>query len=204
MAEGTNKINNIHPVFDRILERSVKEKLLNQKAKVIWLTGLSGSGKSTIAINLEKRLHAEGIYTMLLDGDNVRSGLCSNLGFSLEDRQENIRRIGEVAKLFCENGTVVICSFVSPTQSSRAMARGIIGKENFVGVFVKTSLEECERRDVKGLYQKARKGEIKNFTGIDSPYEEPTDEYIQIETVNKTVQESTDALFQFIKDKIVL
>src|SRR5690606_635109 len=146
---------------------------LGQSGLCVWMTGLSGSGKSTIAAGLERRLHAEGVHTMVLDGDNVRTGINGNLGFSDADRTENIRRIAEVAKLFVHNGTVTICCFVSPTIAIRERAKAIIGAEDFVEVFVDTPLEECERRDVKGLYAKARAGEVEEFTGISAPFEAP-------------------------------
>jgi len=195
-------LENIHPIFDRIVTRSEKEQLLNQKAKVFWLTGLSGSGKSTIAEKVERMLFNEGFLAQIIDGDNIRSGLCNNLGFDLEDRTENIRRIAEVSKLFINCGVICINSFVSPTEEIRKKAQQIIGEENFFLVYISTSLEECESRDVKGLYAKARTGEIKNFTGIDSPYEVPENPSIQIETEKSSVDESALALYQFIKEKI--
>ena len=164
---------NIHPVFDRILQRKDKELLLQQKSLVIWMTGLSGSGKTTIAIALEQALNKLGHLTQILDGDNVRTGINNNLGFTEEDRTENIRRIAEVSKLFLNCGIITINCFVSPTIAIRKQAKTIIGKANFVEVFVNTPLEICEQRDVKGLYKKARAGEIKNFTGIDAPFEVP-------------------------------
>lgn len=182
-------MNNIHPIFDRLVSRQEQEKLLNQKGKVLWFTGLSGSGKSTIAEALERKLYAQGYFVKVLDGDNIRSGINKNLGFSLEDRQENIRRIAEVAKLFLDSGVIVLCSFVSPTIEIRNVAKGIIGDQDFKEVFINTPLEVCESRDVKGLYKKARAGEIKGFTGIDSPYEPPKDPYLDIKTENKTIEE---------------
>lgn len=161
---------------------------MNQKATVLWFTGLSGSGKSTIAIALEKELYAMGYHCYLLDGDNVRTGLCDNLGFSEEDRSENIRRIAEISKLFVDAGTICINAFVSPTIEMRQMARQIIGAENFVEVYINTPLEVCEQRDVKGLYKKARAGEIKNFTGIDAPYEAPLQPNVEIETIKQSVE----------------
>ncbi len=182
----TAKSTHIHPVFDRLLQRSDKEALLGQRGLCIWMTGLSGSGKSTIAVELERLLHAQGIHCMVLDGDNVRSGINNNLGFSEADRTENIRRIAEVAKLFVGNGTVTICCFVSPTIAIREQARAIIGAEDFIEVFVDTPLEECERRDVKGLYAKARAGEVKDFTGISAPFEPPHHADIVMSTVHRT------------------
>lgn len=181
---------NIHPIFDQILPREEKEKLLTQRARVFWMTGLSGSGKSTIAKGVEKALHEKGYTTMLLDGDNIRSGLNSNLSFSEEDRAENIRRIAEVSKLFFNCGIITLCSFVSPTNAIRGKAREIIGDDNFMEVYVNASYEECERRDVKGLYAKARAGEIKNFTGLDAPFEAPEKPAVEILTQDQTPEES--------------
>jgi len=194
----TDKQKYIHPIFERTLQRSDKEKFLSQKAKVIWLTGLSGSGKSTIAIALEKKLNEHHFFTQLLDGDNIRTGINNNLGFSLEDRIENIRRIAEVSKLFLNNGIITINSFVSPTEDIRNLARNIIGENDFIEVYVKASLEICEKRDVKGLYAKARKGEIKNFTGIDAPFEEPKSANIIINTGELSVAESVAKIFKYI------
>ena len=154
---------------------------MGQKGVTVWFTGLSGSGKSTIANLVEKRLHAEGRHTYILDGDNVRHGLNKDLGFTDEDRVENIRRVTEVAKLMVDAGLIVLVSFISPFRAERRMARNLIGEAEFVEVFVDTSLAEAERRDVKGLYKKARAGELKNFTGVDSPYEAPENPEIRIE-----------------------
>lgn len=174
--------DNIHPIFDHILSREEKEAVLGQRAKVLWFTGLSGSGKSTLANAVERELFAQGRLTKLLDGDNIRSGINTNLGFSAEDRTENIRRIAEVAKLFMEGGIITLCSFVSPTIEIRDMARQIIGPENFLEIYVNAPLEVCEARDVKGLYKKARAGEIKNFTGIDAPFEAPLTPFKEVRT----------------------
>ena len=194
----------IHPISDRTLQRNDKEALLKQRGMVVWMTGLSGSGKSTIAIELERFLHEKGVFTQILDGDNVRNGLNKNLGFSVDDRMENIRRIAELSKLFAQAGVVTICSFVSPTIAIRAQAAEIIGTGDFIEVFVNTPLEECERRDVKGLYAKARSGEITNFTGIDSPFEAPENPSLNLATVNRSVEETVEELFQHIKSRIVL
>ena len=190
---------NIHPIFDRLLGRKEKESLLNQTAKVIWMTGLSGSGKSTVAIALEKMLHSEGYHTMVLDGDNTRTGICNNLGFSLEDRAENIRRIAEVSKLFAQAGIVCINSFVSPTIAIRQTAKEIIGEDDFLEIYVSAPIEVCESRDVKGLYAKARAGEIKGFTGIDSPYEAPVDPFLEVKTDKETLEESVNNVYNKIK-----
>ncbi len=188
----------IHPVFDRLLQRSDKEALLGQHGLCLWMTGLSGSGKSTIAGGLERALHERGRYAVVLDGDNVRTGINRNLGFSEADRTENIRRIAEVARLFVQNGAVVICCFVSPTIAIREQAKAIIGTEDFVEVFIDTPLEECERRDVKGLYAKARAGEVKDFTGISAPFEAPPTPAIRIATQGRTEEASTTELLNFI------
>lgn len=181
---------NIHPVSDRMLLRESRETLLHQKAKVFWLTGLSGSGKSTLAIGLQNELHKAGKLCYILDGDNVRAGINSNLGFSEADRTENVRRIAEVAKLFADAGIITICSFVSPTGEMRDLARKIIGAEDFREIYVNASLESCELRDVKGLYKKARAGEIKDFTGIHQPFEAPLDPWLEIKTDQQDFESS--------------
>jgi adenylylsulfate kinase len=195
---------NIHPIHDRIVQRSEREVSNGHRAGVIWLTGLSGSGKSTIAAAVERELFEASHFVVLLDGDNVRTGLCGDLGFSIEDRQENIRRIAETAKLFAAAGAQVLCSFVSPTRAIRAMARDIISQEDFLEVFVNTPLAVCEARDVKGLYAKARAGEIKNFTGIDSPYEAPENPFLDLKTENQTVEASAAEVVQAIRQKLSL
>ena len=189
---------NIFPIFDQIVGRKEKEQLLNQTAKVIWMTGLSGSGKSTIAIALEKELVQKGFLTQVLDGDNIRTGINNNLGFSDADRAENIRRIAEVSKLFVNCGVITINCFVSPTNAIRNAAKEIIGKEDFVEVFIDTPLEICEQRDVKGLYKKARAGEIKDFTGINAPFEAPENTAIVVKTAHKTVEESVNTILEQI------
>lgn len=189
---------NIFPIFDKIVGRKEKEQLLNQTAKVIWMTGLSGSGKSTIAIALEKELAQKGFLTQVLDGDNIRTGINNNLGFSDADRAENIRRIAEVSKLFVNCGIITINCFVSPTNTIRNAAKEIIGAEDFVEVFIDTPLEICEQRDVKGLYKKARAGEIKDFTGINAPFETPKNPTIVVKTANKTVEESVNTILKDI------
>jgi|TARA_B110001452_G_C15110763_1_gene387186 adenylylsulfate kinase len=194
--------NNIFPVFDNILSKENKEKKLNQKAKVIWMTGLSGSGKTTIAIEVEKRLYEKGYLVQILDGDNIRVGISSNLSFSNKDRLENIRRISEVSKLFINCGIITINCFVSPSNIIRQQAEKIIGIENFIGVFINSNLETCEKRDTKGLYKKARKGEIDNFTGISSEFETPDESYININTSNLSVEKSVNKLMEAIIPKI--
>jgi len=185
------KQDNIHPIFDRVLSQSDQERLLNQKATVLWFTGLSGSGKSTIAETVEKELYKKGYLVKLLDGDNIRSGINSNLSFTIDDRLENIRRIAEITKLFLECGVIVLCSFVSPTKKIRSIAQSIIGESNFKEIYVDASLAECEKRDVKGLYALAREGKIKGFTGIDSPYEVPEQPSLTIQTEKLSAEDSS-------------
>ena len=194
--------DNIYPIEDKLLQKSAKEKLLNQKGMVIWLVGLSGSGKSTIAQHLESKLYETGFLTKVLDGDNIRSGLNKNLAFSNEDRTENIRRISEVAKLFMQCGVVTIASFISPTEKIRTLSKTIIGQENYIEIYVNTSLEECMKRDVKGLYAKASKGLIKNFTGISSVFETPKNANIVVETTTMTIEESVQYVYDAIINQI--
>lgn len=193
-------MENIHPIYDQLIARDEQERLLNQRGKVFWFTGLSGSGKSTIAAAFERSLYEKGYFVKVLDGDNVRSGLNRNLGFSIEDRSENIRRIAEVAKLFLDSGIIVLCSFVSPTHQIRNQAKEIIGENDFLEIFVDTPLSVCETRDVKGLYKKARAGEIKGFTGIDSPFEPPKSPALILTTVDSTVEENVLKLFEIVLD----
>lgn len=189
---------NIYPIFDRMLSRAEKEALLGQRGIMLWLTGLSGSGKSTLAIALERELHQRGLLCRILDGDNIRSGINNNLGFSAEDRVENIRRIAEVGKLFVDTGIITIAAFISPTNELRQMASRIIGADSFLEVYVSTPLEECEKRDVKGLYAKARRGEIKNFTGISAPFEAPLHPALSLDTSKLTLEEAVAALLHLI------
>ena len=191
---------NIFPT-DKILLRADKEKLLQQQGIALWFTGLSGSGKTTIAIALEQELNKRGLLTQILDGDNIRAGINNNLGFSEADRTENIRRIAEITKLFVNCGVITICCFVSPTEEIRNLAKKIIGTSDFVEVFVNTPLETCEQRDVKGLYAKARKGEIKDFTGISSPFEAPKNPEIEVKTNELTVQESVKRIIEKLEIK---
>lgn len=179
-----------------------RSALKNHGAFLIWFTGLSGSGKSTIANVLEKELISQNIHTYLLDGDNVRKGLNNNLSFSPEDRAENIRRIAEVSHLMVDAGLVVLASFVSPYREDRENVKRIVGYDNFVEVFVNTPIEECERRDVKGLYEKARAGEIKNFTGVNAPYEAPMAPDIEIDTTMVSVDEAVAIILKTIKKKL--
>lgn len=189
---------NIFSTFDDILQRKDKEKLLNQNAKVIWMTGLSGSGKTTIAKEIETHLHSMKIISQLLDGDNIRLGISNNLSFSEQDRAENIRRIAEVSKLFLNCGIVTLNCFVSPTIKMRKLAKDIIGKDDFIEVYVNASLQTCERRDIKGLYKKARKGEIKNFTGVNAPFEAPQNPAIEINTSQLSINESSQKILDYI------
>ena len=195
---------NIHPEFARMLKRADKEKLLRQKGLVVWLYGLSGSGKSTLANAVERRLHAEGRYTQILDGDNIRAGLNSNLGFSDADRAENIRRIAEVAKLFLNAGCVTLTSFITPLRSLRAAAREVVGAEDFLEVYVRAPFEVCAERDPKGLYAKAARGEIAQFTGKDSAFEEPVpgDGAVVIDTANHALAACLDQLHALISARI--
>ena len=195
-------MKNIHPIDYQFVPREEREIRYGQHARVFWFTGLSGSGKSTLAIGLERKLFNEGYHVVVLDGDNIRSGLNNNLSFSADDRKENIRRVAEVAKLFMGNGQVCFVTFISPTIELREMAKEIIGRECFVEVFIDTPIEVCESRDVKGLYQKARAGEINDFTGISAPFEKPLHPDICIETKDKTVEESLNELFDDIIKRI--
>ena len=193
---------NIYPIFEKMLQRKDREALLEQKGIMIWFTGLSGSGKSTLAIALEGELYKQGILCHILDGDNIRSGINNNLGFSEADRTENIRRIAEVSKLFVDCGIVTIAAFISPTHAIRRMASEIIGEDDFLEVYVSTPIEECERRDVKGLYAKARRGEIKEFTGISSPFEAPEHPFISIDTSRQSLADSVKVLLEAVSPKI--
>lgn len=193
-----SKQENIYPIFDRMLSRRDKEALLHQRGVMLWFTGLSGSGKSTMAIALERELHKRGLLCRILDGDNIRSGINANLGFSEEDRRENIRRVAEVAKLFVDTGIITIAAFVSPTEDLRQLAEDIIGKDDFKEIYISTPIEECERRDVKGLYARARRGEVKNFTGISAPFEAPKNPALSIDTSKMPLEESVNLLLKFL------
>ena len=196
---------NIHPEFHRMLGRDTKEKLLGHRGLVVWLYGLSGSGKSTLARALEVRLHGEGVLTCLLDGDNIRTGLNRGLGFTDEDRLENIRRVAEVAKLFAETGVVALTSLITPTRKLRALARRIVGDRRFWEIYVKCSFEACAARDVKGLYAKADTGQLKDFTGRDSTFEEPEPgigNVVVIDTENAMPDDSADELYKMVRPLI--
>ena len=201
---NNQETNHIYPIFDRMLGRADKEELLKQHGLMIWFTGLSGSGKSTIAIALEREFQQRGLLCRILDGDNIRSGINNNLGFSAEDRVENIRRIAEVGKLFVDTGIITLAAFISPNNEIREMAAGIIGKEDFLEIYVSTPLEECERRDVKGLYAKARRGEIRNFTGISAPFEAPEHPALSLDTSVLSVEESVNQLLALILPKVTI
>lgn len=189
---------NIFPEREEFISRSQKQKLIKQKGLVIWFTGLSGSGKSTLARAVEQKLHAEKYLTEVLDGDKIRSGLNSNLDFTVEGRIENIRRIAEVSRLFCNCSVITLSAFISPTVSIRQMAREIIGEKDYFEVYLSTPIETCEQRDIKGLYKKAREGVIKDFTGVSSPYEAPLKPNLILDTTNRTVEDSVDEIYQAI------
>jgi adenylylsulfate kinase len=191
-------MSNIYPIFDQMLSREDKETLLGQKGVMLWFTGLSGSGKSTVAVALERELHRRGRLCRILDGDNIRTGINANLGFSEADRKENIRRIAEVSKLFVDTGIITLAAFISPTEEMRQMAAEIIGRNDFKEIYISTPLEECERRDVKGLYAKARLGEIKSFTGISSPFEAPMNPDLSIDTSAVSLEESVRMLLALL------
>jgi adenylylsulfate kinase len=195
-------LDNIHPIFDKILNKGHKEALLKQKALVIWMVGLSGSGKSTIAKALEQDLYERGYLTQLLDGDNLRTGINNNLGFSETERLENIRRSAEVSKLFMNCGVITICSFISPTEEIRKIAKDIIGEKDYFEVYVNAPFEICEQRDVKGLYKKARNGEIKNFTGLTAPFEAPVNPDVELRTDLKDLDVCKNELLETILKKI--
>ena len=192
--------NIVHHNFN--VSQSDREKLHQHKAFLIWFTGLSGSGKSTIANALESKLNSLNVSTYALDGDNIRFGICKDLTFSPEDRTENIRRIAEIANLFVDAGIVTLASFVSPYSKDREDIRNTVGSKNYIEVFVNTSLEECERRDVKGLYKKAREGKIKNMTGISAPYEIPQNPDLEIDTVKESVEESVDKIINYLEKRL--
>lgn len=193
--------DNIFPFRTKIAEAD-REKQLNQKAQLIWFTGLSGSGKTTLAVQLEALLFAAGYKTYLLDGDNIRAGLNKSLGFVEADRIENIRRIGEVSKLFLDAGIIVIASFISPFRADRAQVRNLVGENRFIEVYVDCPVAVCEQRDVKGLYKKARAGEIKNFTGISSPYEPPQNADVVVKSSEMPLGDSINLLLNLVKPKI--
>lgn len=189
---------NIYPIYDRMMTRHDKESLLEQRGMMVWFTGLSGSGKSTVALGVERELHKRGLLCRILDGDNIRAGINNNLGFSPEDRMENIRRIAEIGKLFVQTGIITLACFVSPTEEIRRMARLIIGEEDFFEVYVSAPLEVCEKRDVKGLYARARRGEVKDFTGISAPFEVPRHPALDIDTSTLSLEKCVKAVTNLI------
>jgi adenylylsulfate kinase len=198
----TDPTKNIFPVYHEIQGRQEKEQLLQQHSRVIWMTGLSGAGKTTLARHLEVALSEQGYLAQILDGDNIRSGINNNLGFSDADRYENIRRIAEVCKLFLHCGIITINCFISPTEEIRHMAKQIIGPENFIELYINAPLTVCEERDVKGLYSKARRGEILDFTGITSPFEPPRDFDLEIRTDLCPVEDSVQRILELILPRI--
>jgi adenylylsulfate kinase len=179
--------------------RLERERIHGHKSVILWLTGLSGSGKSSIARLLEQQLTARNLVSYVLDGDNIRHGVSSDLGFSPDDRMENIRRVGEVAKLFVDSGAIVVCAFISPLRIQRQRVRDLVGKEDFVEVYVRASLATCEKRDPKGLYKKARTGEIPDFTGINAPYEAPEHPELTVDTTSETVEESASQVMAYLE-----
>jgi adenylylsulfate kinase len=196
-------VNHIYPIKTKVSKQQ-REQLMEQNATLIWFTGLSGSGKSTLAVQLEAQLYNLGFKTYLLDGDNIRAGLNNDLTFTDEGRIENIRRIGEVSKLLLDAGVIVLSAFISPFQADRSQVKEIVGAQNYIEVFVDAPLEVCEQRDVKGLYKKARTGEVKNFTGIDSPYEAPTNADVVLQTGELSVEESIGRLMDFVLPRVSL
>jgi adenylylsulfate kinase len=194
---------NIHPIEDRLLARSEREASNKHKGGVFWLCGLSGSGKSTLALLLEKYLFEKKIQSLVIDGDDVRSGLCQDLGFSIDDRKENVRRVSEMAKLMARNGFVVIVSLISPTKEIREYAKEIIGEEDFFEIFVKSSFEKCKQRDVKGLYAKVENGKIDLFTGKDSTFEDPTSPWLLLDTENTSLESSMTKLSSAVIKEVI-
>ena len=192
---------NIHTEFHRLLGPETKETLLQQRGLVIWMYGISGSGKSTLAVSLERHFHEQGRLTQVLDGDNIRHGINRDLGFSLKDREENIRRISEIAKLSRNLGVITIASFITPTNDLRAISREIIGQD-LLQVYIKASFEACEERDVKGLYAKAKRGEVKQFTGKDSLFEEPDQADLILDTESLSIEEATQQLIDVVSPRI--
>ncbi|MEM1442979.1 MAG: adenylyl-sulfate kinase [Verrucomicrobiota bacterium] len=198
----SSDFDHIYPVFDKMLPREAKEELLSQRGAVVWMYGLSGSGKSTLANLAERRLHEAGRFVKVLDGDNIRSGLNRNLGFTDEDRLENIRRVAEVAKLFAESGVVTIASFITPTNELRKLAREIVGDDDLLEVYVRASFETCAERDPKGLYAKVKAGEVQNFTGKDSSFEEPDRADLVIDTEAHSEEECLAQLLGAVQQRI--
>jgi len=200
---GLRRATNIHRQ-SLLVDKESRLRMNGHRPAILWFTGLSGSGKSTVANIVERELHNQGVHTYMLDGDNVRHGLNRDLGFTDADRVENIRRVGEVAKLFVDAGTVVLCSFISPFRAERQMVRELVGAEEFIEIFVDTPIEECKRRDPKGLYARALEGKIKNFTGIDSPYEPPASPEIVVDTSSASAEESAQRVVQSLRERGII
>lgn len=197
-------MNDIYPITGRMTSRQAKEQQLKQRGVVVWFTGLSGSGKSTLALAVERRLSAEGYLCHIIDGDNVRSTLNRDLSFSDAARKENIRRVAEVCRMFLDAGIISLATFITPREELRLLARHIIGGDDFVEIYLSTPLEECERRDVKGLYRRARCGTVANFTGVDSPFEPPLSPQLTIDTDGRSVEECADEVLQYLRPRITL
>jgi len=195
-------MSDIHPIYDHMLSRAEREAKLRQRARVVWLYGLSGSGKSTLATALENRLFAEGFITTHLDGDNLRDGLNRGLGFSDADREENIRRVAEVSKLFVQSGVICLNSFITPRESLRQLARGIVGEANLLEIYVECSFETCRKRDVKGLYQRVEQGLVPNFTGKESAFEPPVRPHLVLNTESTPPEDSLETLYSFVLGQI--
>jgi adenylylsulfate kinase len=199
-AEKSSNVVWHHATVNRLR----REEMNGHRSAVLWFTGLSGAGKSTLAHAVEEKLHQAGCRTFVFDGDNVRHGLCADLGFSLEDRSENIRRIGEMAKLFLEGGVISLTAFISPMRKDRERVRSLLPHGDFIEIYVRCSLEVCEERDVKGLYKRARAGEIKDFTGISSPYEAPERPELVVDTDNQSLDESVDSVMEMLRSRGVI
>jgi len=198
-------MKNSNVVYHRAsVTRNRRQKLNKHRSVIIWFTGLSGSGKSTLAHAVEEELHQAGCRTFVFDGDNVRHGLCANLDFSEADRHENIRRIGEMAKLFIEAGVIALTAFISPFRADRERVRALVSENDFIEIFCNSPLKVCEERDVKGLYKKARKGEIKNYTGISSPYEEPEHPDLALDTANETVEANVENVLKLLEERHII
>ena len=198
-------MNSSNVVYHRAtVTRNRRQKLNKHRSVIIWFTGLSGSGKSTLAHAVEEELHQDGCRTFVFDGDNVRHGLCANLSFSVEDRHENIRRIGEMAKLFIEAGVIALTAFISPFKADRERVRTLVSENDFIEIYCNSPLAVCEERDVKGLYKKARRGEIKNYTGISSPYEEPEHPDLVLDTANETVETNVEKVLELLEERHII
>ncbi|MBQ9137223.1 MAG: adenylyl-sulfate kinase [Alistipes sp.] len=195
-------MDNIYPIFDRMQSREQKERQLRQRGVTLWFTGLSGSGKSTVAIALEHRLSRQGYIVQILDGDNIRSGISSDLTFSAADREQNIRRVAHISRLYNHTGIITLCCLLSPTQQLRNMARQIIGSSDFIEVYISTPLSVCEQRDIKGLYAQARRGEIADFTGISAPFEPPQSAQITIDTTQRSAESCAEHIYNSIRERI--